>query len=209
MKYTVKCTNIGDNENGVIGIASIVIDDKFAINSIRLVKQQNKEEYAIHYPARRSAKTESGYSTIAYPSNNELAAQIRDAVLNSYNSGEAQEINTESVFSLSTNVRVFERGNLRGMANVRFSEENEFKILDVVIREGKNGVFVDLPSYRKGDGTFANVMNPITKEFHDDFNQAIISDYQKKLAQTQTESIEEKNISTGSFKIDKHRANKR
>lgn len=181
MKYSVKCSGVENGSNGVIGMASIVIEDKFAINSIRLV--QRDDAYAVHYPSRKSAKSESGYQTIAFPADKALAASIREAIIVSYNAGgDPVEINSLAKFNLEAYVTPYEKENLKGIANVKFSDNNEFKVNDIVIRDGRNGLYVDMPSYKKKDETYASVMNPVTKEFYEEFTTKLLDAYEKKIS---------------------------
>lgn len=48
--------------------------------------------------------------------------------------------------------------------------------------EGSNGPFVSMPSYKGRDG-YKDICFPCTKEFHQQFHQAVLDAYQQTLAQ--------------------------
>lgn len=65
------------------GIASVVIDNSFCVNDIRIIESNTtKGEYFIAMPSR---KLENGtFKDIAHPINKEARAEIERAVLDEY-----------------------------------------------------------------------------------------------------------------------------
>ena len=57
-----------------------------------------------------------------------------------------------------------------------------FAIRGVKVVEGSNGPFVSLPSYKGRDG-YKDICFPCTKEFHQQFHQAVLDSYQQSLVQ--------------------------
>ena len=57
-----------------------------------------------------------------------------------------------------------------------------FAIRGVKVVEGSNGPFVSMPSYKGRDG-YKDVCFPCTKEFHQQFHQAVLDAYQQSLTQ--------------------------
>ncbi|USF28532.1 Putative septation protein SpoVG [Firmicutes bacterium ASF500] len=57
-----------------------------------------------------------------------------------------------------------------------------FAIRGVKVVEGSNGPFVSMPSYKGRDG-YKDICFPCTKEFHQQFHQAVLDAYQQTLAQ--------------------------
>ena len=199
MKYDVKCTPIEASEikgGKVIGLASIVIDDKFAVNSIRLIQKDGDENGRLMYPNRKSSKTESGYQDIAFPITSELYGKLYDGIIESYNAG-GEIVSVEAKDNDYTiSASVYTKDNLQGFAQINFGE---FVVNDITIRKGgkdENGKdkpdFVAMPSYQKKDGEYQSICNPITKEAYDEFNKAIMDAY--------AEAVKEKEKSkTGTF----------
>ncbi len=57
-----------------------------------------------------------------------------------------------------------------------------FAIRGVKVVQGTNGPFVSMPSYKTRDG-FRDVCFPVTKEFREQLNNAVLGAYQQELAQ--------------------------
>ncbi|MEY8259681.1 SpoVG family protein [Oscillospiraceae bacterium 50-60] len=57
-----------------------------------------------------------------------------------------------------------------------------FAIRGVKVVEGSSGPFVSMPSYKGRDG-YKDICFPCTKEFHQQFHQAVLDSYQQSLAQ--------------------------
>ena len=65
------------------GIASILIDDAFAVHDIRII--EGKNGLFIAMPSR---KTATGYRDIAHPINSDVRKQFEDAIFEAYNNAE-------------------------------------------------------------------------------------------------------------------------
>ncbi|WP_300586537.1 SpoVG family protein [uncultured Oscillibacter sp.] len=57
-----------------------------------------------------------------------------------------------------------------------------FAIRGVKVVEGSSGPFVSMPSYKGRDG-YKDICFPCTKEFHQQFHQAVLDSYQQSLVQ--------------------------
>jgi len=191
MKYEVRTNKVENGSNNVVGLASVIIDDKFVVNNIRLIHKPDEDKYSVIYPARKTTKTDSGYTNICHPYTSELAQQLKEAILTAYNTGENQIVENGTEFELSVNVTPYEKESLVGLCNVRFSKHNEFAINDITIRQGPEEKFVSMPSYKKNDGEYADICHPITKEFREELIETIMSAYQESLEKSK-EKTEEK-----------------
>lgn len=74
------------------GIASILIDDSFAVHDIRIIEGDNGLFIAM--PSRKTAT--GGYRDIAHPINPEVRAMFEDAILKAYDEAEDVEEKEES-----------------------------------------------------------------------------------------------------------------
>lgn len=72
----------------------------------------------------------------------------------------------------------FNAGNVRAYASVTLGKC--FAIDGIRIIEGKNGNFVSMPGYNKGD-KFHQVCFPVTKEFREELYNGIITSYEQKM----------------------------
>lgn len=52
-------------------------------------------------------------------------------------------------------------------------------INDIKIIEGKNGVFIAMPSRRQSDGTFKDIAHPVNNETREKISEAILAEYNK------------------------------
>ena len=65
------------------GIASVLIDDSFAVHDIRII--EGKNGLFIAMPSR---KTAIGYRDIAHPINSDVRKKFEDAIFEAYNNAE-------------------------------------------------------------------------------------------------------------------------
>ena len=66
------------------GLATVVIDNSFAIHDIRIIEGDNGLFIAM--PSRKTAT--GGYRDIAHPINPEVRAMFEDAIIDAYNKAE-------------------------------------------------------------------------------------------------------------------------
>ena len=82
MKITsVNVRKIEKEDSRMKGIASVLIDDCFAVQDIRIIEGDNGLFIAM--PSRKTAT--GGYRDIAHPINTETRKMFEDAVLEAYN----------------------------------------------------------------------------------------------------------------------------
>lgn len=84
--------------------------------------------------------------------------------------------------------RVLKEDKVKGIANILF--EGEFLVKNVRIVEGKNGLFIAMPSRRKADGNYEDVCFPITKEMRAEIEQVVIAGYEEALKKEEEEQQE-------------------
>lgn len=82
-----------------------------------------------------------------------------------------------------TDVRVYlssRKGPTKAYANLTFDEV--FVIRSIKVVEGKNGIFVSMPSRKLRDGDFQDICFPITAEFREEIQAEVIDCYEKEIA---------------------------
>ena len=85
MKITsVNVRKIEKEGSRMRGIASILIDDSFAVHDIRIIEGDNGLFIAM--PSRKTAT--GGYRDIAHPINPEVRAMFEDAIFEAYKNAE-------------------------------------------------------------------------------------------------------------------------
>ena len=93
MKITsVKVRKIEKEGSRMKGIASVLLDDSFAVHDIRIIEGDNGLFIAM--PSRKTAT--GGYRDIAHPINPEVRAMFEDAILEAYKNAPDEEENEES-----------------------------------------------------------------------------------------------------------------
>jgi len=88
MKITsVNVRKIEKEGSRMKGIASVLLDDSFAVHDIRIIEGDNGLFIAM--PSRKTAT--GGYRDIAHPINPEVRAMFEEAVIDAYNKAEDEE----------------------------------------------------------------------------------------------------------------------
>lgn len=79
-----------------------------------------------------------------------------------------------------TEVKVYpaqESGRLKAYATIVF--ENSFIVRDLKVIEGNKGLFVSMPSRRRKDGTFRDIVHPLNSEMRKTIEDDVILEYNK------------------------------
>jgi stage V sporulation protein G len=77
-------------------------------------------------------------------------------------------------------VKVFptkEVGRLKAYATIVF--DNSFIVRDLKVIEGNKGLFVSMPSRKRKDGTFRDIVHPLNVETRQMIEEAVISEYNR------------------------------
>ena len=83
--------------------------------------------------------------------------------------------------NIKTSKQENSENGIKGLATVTFGDS--FKVQSIAIKDGKNGLFVAMPSYKTkavgedGNPVYKDICNPITKDFRDQLYAAILDSY--------------------------------
>lgn len=92
MKITsVNVRKIEKESSRMKGIASVLIDDSFAVHDIRIIEGDNGLFIAM--PSRKTAT--GGYRDIAHPINPEVRAMFEEAIIDAYEKAEDTDTEVE------------------------------------------------------------------------------------------------------------------
>lgn len=92
MKITsVNVRKINKEGSRMKGIASVLLDDSFAVHDIRIIDGDNGLFIAM--PSRKTAT--GGYRDVAHPINPEVRAMFEEAILDAYEKAEEPEENED------------------------------------------------------------------------------------------------------------------
>ena len=77
-------------------------------------------------------------------------------------------------------------GNVRAYASVNLNDC--FAIRNIKVVDSSKGLFIAMPSYKAGNGEYKDICFPVTKEFRQQLNDAVIDAYHQALAQSQSQN---------------------
>lgn len=66
---------------------------------------------------------------------------------------------------------------MKAIVSVTF--DNEFVVHDIKVIEGKNGLFIAMPSRKTPNGEFKDITHPINTDTRQRIQDAILEEYQK------------------------------
>jgi DNA-binding cell septation regulator SpoVG len=195
MKYSINVTEAKNQEGNVKGFATLVFGDSFKITNIAILENKEKNSLFVSMPRYKSSeRDENGgvvYKDVCNPITAEFRKELYDNILDAFEQAKAadgQEYKTEKVVAempeFSVTVTPFERegSNIRGLARVYF--DDSFIVNNVSILQGKEKLFVAMPSYKtkqvdeQGKAVYQDVCYPVTKEFREKLYSEIVSQYQ-------------------------------
>jgi stage V sporulation protein G len=73
-----------------------------------------------------------------------------------------------------------EEDKLKAFVNITF--EDVFVVRGLKIIEGKDGLFVCMPSRKLEDGTYKDIAHPITNEFRQKLESQILDEYRRLMS---------------------------
>lgn len=196
--YRVTATKLDNPSSQVIGLASVTIDDKFRLDSIRVIKSEKAEKgFFLAMPSyqtnRRDANDKPIYKNLFYSPDKEFTTALTNAVADAMKMDTAVEIFKERTEDLSVKVVPTnnEETNIKADVTVFVKPANSDAKTTMVIdsiklrksmsgeNAGKN--FVALPSRSTKDGTYRNICYPITKESRENLFSDIFTKYNKAI----------------------------
>lgn len=86
--------------------------------------------------------------------------------------------------NLDVRVKTIESGgSIKAVASVNFNDC--FAVTNIKVVEGGRGLFVSMPSYKAANGDYKDICFPITKEFRQQLQSAVLETYQQVMEQGQ------------------------
>lgn len=157
MKYSINVKEVKKAEGNVKGFATVVFGDSFKITNIAIVENKEKGQLFVSMPRYKSSeKDEKGsivYKDICNPITAEFREELFKGILEEYEKAVVQgtedikknpDVITPPKFSVSVAAYEKEGSNLRGLARIYI--EDCFIVNNVNILQGKEKVFVAMPS---------------------------------------------------------------
>ena len=187
MKYTVKVNKVRKNEGNLRGFATVVFGESFKITNIAILENSNGNLF-VSMPRYRSNEVDEHNNFVFKDICNPIT-ELYDAIIEGYkNAGkENNELNTEKTeveeppFTVKVTPYEREGSNIKGLARIYL--DDKFVINNVTLIQGKDNVFVAMPSYKTkqkdkdGKAVYKDICFPMTKEFREKLYGKIIIFY--------------------------------
>lgn len=204
MNYTVKVNEVKNRESNVKAFANVVFGDSFKVCNIAIVK--NKEgSLFVSMPSyksnERDENNETVYKDICNPITKEFQQELSEAILSAYDRRDELGKNALSIgkpenagepeFRVSVTPYEREGSNIRGLGRIYFADC--FVVGNVSVLQGKNGLFVSMPSYKTNQEinekpVYQDICFPVTKEFREKLYGEVIQSYEQAKDKVQAEA---------------------
>lgn len=206
MKYAIRVNEVKKEESNVKGFATVVFGDSFKLTNIAIVERKETGQLFVSMPRYKSSeRNEDGtnvYKDVCNPITAEFREELYESILTEYELVRTQgqpekEKNGEvSPPEFSVTVTPYERegSNIRGLARIYF--EDSFIVNNVNILQGKEKVFVAMPSYKtkqkdeNGKDIYQDICYPVTRDFREKLYGEIERAYQEAKDKQQEEPRE-------------------
>lgn len=76
--------------------------------------------------------------------------------------------------------KISQEGKMKAVVSVTF--DNVFVVHDIKVIEGREKLFAAMPSRKSTDGTYRDIVHPITTGMRDELQSAILAKYEEFLA---------------------------
>ena len=83
--------------------------------------------------------------------------------------------------------KVSKEGKMKAVASVTF--DGEFVVHDIKVIEGRNGLFIAMPSRKMSDGDFRDIAHPLLSETRNRIKDAILDAYENIEDDEQNEPV--------------------
>lgn len=199
MKYSIKVNEVKSSTSDIRGFATVVFGDSFKLTNIAIIENREKGKLFVSMPRYRSNERDENngvvFKDICYPITPEFREELHANILETYeetvnktlsqsHTGKSEESAVEMP-EFTVKVVPFERegSNIRGLARIYF--EDSFVVGNVNILQGKDQVFVAMPSFKTkqtdehNKPIYQDICYPITKEFRENLYGTIIEEYEK------------------------------
>lgn len=205
MKYSINVTEAKNQEGNVRGFANLVFGDSFKITNIAILENKEKGTLFVSMPRYKSSeRDEQGgvvYKDVCNPITAEFREELYGNILEAFEQAKDADKSPRAKVEaempeFSVTVTPFERegSNIRGLARIYF--DDSFIINNVSILQGKEKLFVAMPSYKtkqtddNGKTVYQDVCYPVTKEFREKLYAEIVNQYEKAKEQSENKAKE-------------------
>lgn len=197
MNYEITVNEIANGGN-IRGFASVVFEDSFKVTGIAVMERSDNGELFVAMPRYKTDRDDSGYKDICNPITKDFREELYGNILAAYdnliNEGSKHYLvgdpkNGELEFSVRVYPYEREGSNIRGFGSVVFGES--FVVGNISILNGKNGLFVSMPSRMQKAGKegerpkYVDICFPVTAECRKAVYDGILKAYEQELTKLQ------------------------
>ena len=191
MRYEVNVSRLENPSGNIRGFVNVVFNNCFKVSNIVIVEVK-EDNIFVSMPRYATSRGDEDYKDVCNPITKEFREELYSTILDAFDTLEPDErtkVNVgkdEKKEPLDFNVKVtpFERegSNIRGLARVYLADA--FVINNVSLLEGRNGLFVAMPSYKvkqageNGKGEYQDICYPVTKAFREKLYGAVTEAYE-------------------------------
>lgn len=196
MNMEITVNQLEKREGNIRAFASVVFEESFKVSNIAVIENKNGQCF-VSMPRYASRKDDSGYKDICHPITKEFREQLYDGILKAYEQVQQEKDNRLQLkiyaadkdkkreLKFQVKATPFERdgSNLKGLARIYL--EDCFVINNVSLLQGKNGLFVAMPSYKtkqtdeQGKSIYQDICFPLTKEFREQLYGAVRKSFEE------------------------------
>lgn len=173
-RYNVSIHKMKDNDSNVLAYAELSIGGSFVIKGIKIMDGPNGA--FVSMPNYKSNKVDENggaiYQDVCFPITKEAREKIFSNILSAYDGSKKPQITDVKCTCLE------DKDNLKAIASVTF--DKSFTVEGVKVMEGSNGSFISMPNYKvskDGNDEFRDICFPVTSEFRNEFNNAVMNKY--------------------------------
>ena len=195
MKYEINVKKLENPKGNVIGYANLVFEECLKVTRIAIVK--NKEGELFVSMPRYVANNGEEYKDICNPITKEFRAELYQAILDTYQKTALDEYKTvafgekeqELNFDVRTSPLEQKDSKVKGISRVYVNDC--FVINNISLIEGKNGMFVSMPSYKtnqvdeQGKAIYQDLIYPVTKNFREKLFGEVKASYEEQKSKKQ------------------------
>lgn len=208
MQYAIRVNEVKNKEGNIRGFATLVFGDAFKITNIAILENVEKGQLFVSMPRYKTNEHDengSVYKDICNPITKEFREELYGNILAAYENLQQQDkeqaqkdnsMKEAPEFSVAVSPYEREGSNIRGLARIYFGDS--FIVNNISILQGKEGVFVSMPSYKTrqtdeyGKPVYQDVCYPVTKEFREKLYEEIIQTYKKEKEKQKAATKEKK-----------------
>ena len=198
MEYSIQLNAVRQPEKSVRAFATVVFGDSFKVTNVAVF--EGRRGNFVSMPSYRTKERDEYnnpvYKDVCNPITKEFREQLYGDILNLYDEMEQTgktEVKMDATdpdepdFTVRVTPFESEGSNRVGLANIVLNDS--FAVGNVSVVQGKNGMFVSMPSYKAGN-RYRDVCFPITKEFREKINKVVLETYQQAKEQAMQEGQE-------------------